>query len=188
MSGRLFLLLGASGSGKDSLLRYAASQCNDPQRLRVARRAITRAPSKDEHFEPITEHTFNRRAAAGAFALWWTANGCGYGVGRCIDGWLAAGCTVLVNGSRQAFGAARERYPACQGILVDVDEAVLRQRLSDRGRESATAIEQRLQRHRELAVCQLTHLHVDNNGCLQEAGEQLLDLVDPVRSMAVGCG
>ncbi|WP_397377946.1 phosphonate metabolism protein/1,5-bisphosphokinase (PRPP-forming) PhnN [Pseudomonas sp.] len=152
MSGRLIYLMGPSGSGKDSLLnaareRLVASGCV------IARRVITRsAEAVGEEAVGVSPAEFDQLEADGAFALSWRANGLAYGIPRQIDDWLAAGQDVLVNGSRGYLPTARARYPELLAILLQVDEAALRQRLQARGRESAEQIEARLARSRDFVL------------------------------------
>ncbi|WP_341304929.1 phosphonate metabolism protein/1,5-bisphosphokinase (PRPP-forming) PhnN [Pseudomonas sp. TMP25] len=150
MSGRLIYLMGPSGSGKDSLLEAARERLVARDCV-ITRRVITRsAESVGEDAIGVSPAEFDQQEAAGGFALSWRANGLAYGIPRQIDDWLAAGQDVLVNGSRGYLPTARARYPELQAILLQVDEAALRQRLQARGRESAEQIEARLARSREL--------------------------------------
>lgn len=150
MSGRLIYLMGPSGSGKDSLLNAARERLAERNCV-IARRVITRsAEAVGEDAIGVSPAEFDQQEAAGTFALSWRANGLAYGIPRQIDDWLAAGQDVLVNGSRGYLPQARQRYPELLAILLQVDEAALRQRLQARGRESAEQIEARLARSREL--------------------------------------
>jgi ribose 1,5-bisphosphokinase len=150
MSGRLIYLMGPSGSGKDSLLNAARERLAERGCV-IARRVITRsAEAVGEDAISVMPAEFDQQEATGAFALSWRANGLAYGIPRQIDDWLAAGQDVLVNGSRGHLAQARERYPELLAILLQVNEAALRQRLQARGRESVEQIEARLARSREL--------------------------------------
>ncbi len=144
MSGRLFAIVGPSGVGKDTLLAGAVAA--DP-RLHWARRVITRpAAAGGEPFEGVTVEEFERRRAAGEFALYWTAHGLSYGIPKGEVAGLAEGRDVLFNGSRAALPAARAAFPDVRVIRISAPSAVLAERLLARGRESRAEIEARLAR------------------------------------------
>lgn len=151
MPGRLIYLMGPSGAGKDSLID-AARQPLSVLGCEVVRRVITRsAESVGEEAQEVTVEEFERRVARGDFALFWRANGLGYGIPVQIDTWLAQGRNVLINGSRGHLPQARERYPGLIPIVLMVDSEVLRRRLLRRGRENLPEIERRLQRNEQFA-------------------------------------
>ncbi len=179
-TGQLFYLMGASGTGKDSLLNYLRSHLPASARIMLPQRYITRPskPGGEEHIE-ITPKQFMRREARGDFALYWQSHGFRYGIGREIDDWLAEGYQVVINGSRHYLEKARELYPTLWPVFIQVTHHILVQRLILRGREGAHEIEQRLQRaealDQELANSEL--LALSNDGPLHVAGEALLELV-----------
>ena len=194
MSGRLIYLMGPSGSGKDSLLNAARERLAERGCV-IVRRIITRsAEAVGEDAIGVSPAEFDQQEAAGAFALSWRANGLAYGIPRQIDDWLAAGQDVLVNGSRGYLPKARERYPELLAILLQVDEAALRQRLQARGRESAEQIEARLARSRELQLPSATvagdsdegesQWLLNNSGPLDQTVTQLLQLLSDARACA----
>lgn len=190
--GRLFYLIGASGSGKDALLAGCRQQLPAHARCCVAHRYITRAADVGgENHVHLSAAEFHLREQLGLFAMTWYSHGYHYAIGREIDHWLAAGLNVLVNGSRAYLPRAREQYPGLLPVLIEVAPERLRQRLIARGRESADEIECRLARHARL-VAQLPAdtLRIDNNGPLQQAVDALLERVmahtDPARQAAPG--
>jgi ribose 1,5-bisphosphokinase len=144
MTGRLFLVVGPSGVGKDTLL--AGAKTADPS-LHWARRVITRPSTADgEPFEGVTTQTFADRLTAGAFALHWDAHGLRYAVPHAELALLAFGQNVMVNGSRGALTAALVAFPDLTVIRISAPSAVLAERLAQRGRESRAEIKARLDR------------------------------------------
>lgn len=138
---RLFLVVGPSGAGKDTLLSGAVAA--EP-RLYWARRVITRPESAGgEPFEGVTEPEFADRLARGAFALHWDAHGLRYGVPFAE---LPKGRDALVNGSRAAIPQALAVFPDLRIIHITAPVPVLAERLAARGRETFAEIEARLSR------------------------------------------
>ncbi|KAF1055009.1 MAG: Ribose 1,5-bisphosphate phosphokinase PhnN [Stenotrophomonas maltophilia] len=178
MQGRLIYLMGPSGAGKDSLLDAVRAPL-EALGGRVVRRVITRsAEARGEEALSVTPEQFDDMQRDGRFAMSWQANGLSYGIPCEIDDWLAQGRAVLVNGSRGYLAQARARYPALQAVLLSVDPAVLRARLTARGRESAAEIEARLARNARFAEGLQGPLQVlDNSAELERTVAALLTLL-----------
>ncbi len=177
--GTLFYLVGASGSGKDSLLEGCRRQLPKQLRCCVAHRYITRAANVGgENHIHLSEAEFHLREELGLFAMTWYSHGYHYGIGNEIDTWLDSGVNVLVNGSREFLPQAMAAYDELIPVLVDVNPDKLRQRLIKRGRETEDEIECRLARHAQM-VAQMPDctLHVCNDGKLEEGVAALLDVV-----------
>jgi ribose 1,5-bisphosphokinase len=177
--GRLFYVVGASGSGKDSLIAYARTRIEGERQIVFAHRYITRsAEAPGENHVALSAREFQLRRKRGLFALHWEAHGQGYAVGIEIDSWLEKGLDVVVNGSRAYLPRARQRYARIVPVLVTVDVAVLRQRLSDRKRETEAEIALRLQRAQQFPAIDMTAVRVvHNNGTLEQGGQGLLNLL-----------
>ena len=128
--GRLVLVVGPSGAGKDTLLEAARAAFRDDARIRFARRVITRVADPDgEDHEPVTETEFDARA----FALSWSAHGLRYG----IPAEAVRNEAVLVaNVSRGVIAEAARRFPV-RVIEVTARPEILAARLAARGREGA---------------------------------------------------
>jgi ribose 1,5-bisphosphokinase len=174
----LIYVTGPSGSGKDSLLRYARERLSRHAGVCFAHRYVTRAADAGgENHIALTPEEFASRSWAGLFALSWAGNELHYAVGIEIEYWLAKGLTVVMNGSREYLRHARARYPQLVLVEISVSEPILRERLLARGRESAEQAEQRLQRNRELSRVAPEAQVIRNEGDLESAGQALVTLI-----------
>jgi len=179
-SGRLFYVMGASGAGKDRLLKTVLAHDDLRGRVRLALRSITRPPhSEHEDHRSLSQAEFRAREQAGDFVLAWNAHGLRYGIGREIEPWLADGIHVLVNGSRAYLGKARTRFQGCLvPILVEAPLDTLKTRLAGRGREQPADVQARLVRHERLDE-QLPEglIRIDNGGSLDAAVQDLIRVI-----------
>jgi ribose 1,5-bisphosphokinase len=181
-AGRLILVVGPSGAGKDSVLDWVRARLAsgpDATKVRFARRTITRpADAGGERHIAVDREGFERLRAGGAFALCWSANGHCYGIGREIRAWLEAGQTVVVSASRAHLPEALEAFPQAEVALVNASTAVLRARLAARGREAPGEIEARLARATAFALPDgVAAAEIVNDGALEDAGRSLLALL-----------
>jgi phosphonate metabolism protein PhnN/1,5-bisphosphokinase (PRPP-forming) len=144
ITGLLVLVVGPSGSGKDTLLLGAAQALAGDDRFRFVRRVITRAAAAEDH-EVADDESFAARRDAGGFALHWEAHGLQYGIPADILEDLSLGRIVVANVSRGVLAEAAARFPIVV-IEVTVSDWVRAIRLRDRGREAPDAISARLAR------------------------------------------
>lgn len=150
--GTLFLVVGPSGVGKDTLIDAARAALAADRRFAFARRAITReADAGGEAHEAITSAAFAAAAGAGAFAVSWSAHGLSYGIRHAALAPLAAGRNVVVNASRRAIPAFRAAAGRVVVLAVTAPPDVVRARLEARGREDAAEVAARLARDVPLA-------------------------------------
>lgn len=182
-AGKLFYIVGASGSGKDSILRQVMAVLieSDFPALTACRyitRENTSLNQQKENFISLSEKEFVARQSYGCFALDWQANDCRYGIGIEVDQWLAKGLSVVVNGSRSYLPVAKENYPQqLISIEIEVPESVLLERLRSRKREDETQIQQRMQRHQRLKTELVTDSKVNNSGSIEAAVEELATII-----------
>jgi ribose 1,5-bisphosphokinase len=178
MKARLIYVVGASGSGKDSLMAHARGQLANETRLVFAHRYITRAADAGgENHVALTADEFRSRRQAGLFALHWQSHGHAYGIGIEVNQWLAKGITVVVNGSRERLLEAAILYPELLPVWVEVSPEVLRKRLQARGRENAQEIEARLARQPASQSPSRIGKVIRNDGELRVAGDALVELI-----------
>ena len=162
--GRLYYLMGASGSGKDTLLGALIELLLERHtQVRRVQRYITRAADAGgEYHRAVTEQQFRDLRDAGEFCMHWQAHGFSYGIHRETLGWLAAGEHVVLNGSRAYLAEARKVVPDLQPILVQVSASVQAERLKNRGRETRDEIAARLQRQVQLPDHEADMLTINN--------------------------
>lgn len=176
MTGRLICVVGPSGAGKDTLIDAARAE---RPHLVIVRRVITRPSALGgEDFDGVTQAEFDRRKAAGAFALDWRAHGLSYGVPAAMLELRDQGQDVLFNGSRAALEQACDVFPELQVIRITAPSFVLMERLLARGRETRAEIEARIQRQSYEVPSGLQVTDVRNDGPLEKAIAGFLAALD----------
>ncbi|UYV37831.1 phosphonate metabolism protein/1,5-bisphosphokinase (PRPP-forming) PhnN [Rhodobacteraceae bacterium D3-12] len=176
MSGAIFAIVGPSGAGKDTVM--AAVKAARPD-LHLVRRVITRPEAAGgEDFEGVSAEDFAARAAAGAFALSWSAHGLRYGIPVSEVAGVAEGRVVLFNGSRGMLQDAARVFSGLRVISLGASDEVLAARLRARGRESEQDIAARLERAKlplpEGLPAGLSVTRIDNSGALDHAVKAVL--------------
>ena len=144
--GRLVLVVGPSGAGKDTLLGFAQAGCADDAGVVFVRRVVTREASAFENNVQVTPAAFRAAQASGAFAVAWEAHGLSYALPRNIDDDLRAGRSVVANISRTVIPALCAAYENVVVVLITAPPEVLAARLAARGRASDGPIGERLRR------------------------------------------
>lgn len=174
----MFLVVGPSGAGKDSIIDGARTALAGDHRFHFVQRVITRpAHAGGEQHRAVTAAAFSALADADTFALSWHSHGLRYGVpvGELLP--LARGCHCIANVSRTIVPWARRRRGPVVTILITASEETLRQRLLARGRETADDVAARVRRA-TMAVDALAPTHViRNDGALSTAVDTFTDIL-----------
>ena len=144
--GRLVLVVGPSGAGKDTLLGLARTACADDGNIVFARRLVTREASSFEDNEQLSADAFQAAVESGDFAIHWEAHGHRYGLPRAIDDDIRSGRTVVANVSRTVADSVRRAYCNVWVVSITAPPEVLASRLAMRARTSDGVLEHRLQR------------------------------------------
>lgn len=174
--GTLFLVVGNSGSGKDSIIYGVSNKYpSNLTQLHIVKRYITRPPSETELNNPITVDEFKNLEEQEKLALKWHIYGLDYGVPIEIDKWLKEGHPVIVNVSRTIVKEAKEKYENIKTIFVEVPFEITLQRVKERGRESGDLLDERIERARTFQKYPEADFIVDNSGKLEDAINQLLN-------------
>lgn len=175
--GRLILVVGPSGSGKDTIIAGAKAACAANPLVVFPRRVVTRAASASEDHDTLDNVAFDRAVKDGGFAFWWQAHGLKYGIPSSVDHDIRAGRTVICNVSRGIIADVRGKYPHVDVVLVTAPAEVLAARLSGRSRPSDGSLQERLSRNEAFQGLTADHV-IENSGAPATAIEAFLKILE----------
>ena len=176
--GRLIVVVGPSGAGKDSLINHAASIYRAHPAVRFIRRVITRpCDGQSEDHASMTREEFDAAETMGDFAVSWEAHGLKYGVPGDSLAFVHAGGIAICNGSRSALPLFRDGFQNLTVINVTARPEILAARLQARGRETRDDILRRLARSTMEVRGDFDVKTIDNSGDLHDAGDRLADII-----------
>ncbi len=168
--GILFLVVGNSGSGKDSIISGLVKKFpSNLKNIYVPKRFITRSPSKFEENISISTQEFIKMDKKEKFALKWHVYELDYGISKEIEDYLKNGHPVIINVSRTIVKQAREIYANIKVIFIEVPFKITYQRIKDRKRESEDLLKQRIERARKNQNFPEADFIIDNSGDLDNA-------------------
>ena len=144
--GRLVLVVGPSGAGKDTLLNLARAACAGNRSIVFPRRLVTREASASEDNVQLDDEAFERLLAEGALSVHWGAHGHRYALPRSVEDEVRAGRTVVANVSRTVVDILRQNYVDVVVVAISAPAEILAERLAARARGTDGAIELRLAR------------------------------------------
>ena len=176
-TGRLFLIVGNSGSGKDALLtevlaRWPASV--NP--IRIPQRYITRPAHDYEHSISVTAREFGDFERKNKFWLTWHVYNTDYGIPTIVLEWLRRRQDVAINVSREIIPRARRIIPDLKVIFVSVPLEITLQRMRSRRREAENqqSFQRRLHRAEANQTLKDADIIIDNSGSLDVSANKLL--------------
>ncbi len=174
--GRLVLVVGPSGAGKDTLLGLARAACADDGEIVFPRRVVTRQASVFEDNRQLTADAFRQALTQGEFAMHWQAHGHCYALSSAIDDDIRAGRTVVANVSRTVIDAMRRAYADVTVISITAPPEVLAERLAVRARGSDGQIETRLRRTIDGAMA-VPDITIRNVGSAEAHARELIEII-----------
>jgi ribose 1,5-bisphosphokinase len=174
--GQLFLIVGNSGSGKDSLIKEALKDWPpNAKKIHIPQRYITRPPHETEPFISVKPEEFVKLKTENKFCITWHIYELDYGVPMEICDILKNGENVLINVSRNIIPEARLKFPGVKVIFVYVPFEITSARLKNRGRESEDnpIFKERIERAKENQNLSDADFVVDNSGALEIGAKKL---------------
>lgn len=177
-TGALVLVVGPSGSGKDTLIGLAKVALVNDQTYLFPRRVITREAMPDaEDHDTLSLEAFERAEAEGVFALSWGAHGLRYAIPAASLAGIQKGGKAVINVSRGVIPLAEKLGCRVTVLSIVCDPALLAQRIAKRGRENADDIAARLKREAPIVVSNARLIEIRNENSLAEAGAAMLEAI-----------
>jgi ribose 1,5-bisphosphokinase len=174
--GRLVLVVGPSGAGKDTLLALAKAACAGERGIVFPRRLVTREASSAEDNAQLSPENFQLALARGDFAMHWEAHGHCYALPRAIDDDIRAGRTIVANVSRAVVEAMRRAYADITVVAVTAPSEILAERLAARARSSDGHLAERLRRAVD-GVAVAPDVIIDNIGSAEHHARELVRVI-----------
>jgi ribose 1,5-bisphosphokinase len=183
--GRLVLVVGPSGAGKDTLIDAARVAFAGHDWIAFPRRVVTRPEgSGGEDHIAATPEAFADLRASGAFCLAWGAHGLAYGVPTAALDEVRRGRVVVLNVSRTMIGEAERLGVPVTVLHVTARPETLASRLAGRGRESAEAVAERLRREARLDCGGCPLVEVSNDGSVADGCRTMIAALEALRPSA----
>jgi guanylate kinase len=185
ISGNLFVISAASGTGKTSLV---AGLLDAQPLLQLSVSYTTRAPRAGEidgrHYHFVTHEAFLAKRDQGEFLEWAEVHGNYYGTSKqWIDDTLKAGVDVLLEIDWQGARAVRKLFAeAMIGVFIlPPSPQSLRDRLEKRGKDSAEIIDRRLAGARDEISHVFDFEYIIVNDSFEKAANELQSIVVAAR-------
>ena len=174
--GRLLVISGPAGTGKGTVVKALLAE-NENMHLSVS--ATTRSPRPGEtdgvEYFFKTREEFEEMINEGAFIEYTSYNGNYYGTPKAaVLNKLTEGKDVILEIEVEGAGNAKRAIPeAILVFLAPPSKTILRERLTNRGTESADVIEKRMKiAERELRLAQ-NYNYIVVNDTVEEAVHQI---------------
>jgi ribose 1,5-bisphosphokinase len=174
--GRLVLIVGPSGAGKDTLIAGAKASCVGDSTIIFPRRVVTRPATQAEDHNSLDNDAFDDAEKRGAFVVSWHAHGLRYGIPRSAEDDIRAGRTIVCNVSRGIVAELRARFARVTVVLISAPPDVLAGRLAGRSRATDGSLAQRVERN-DVFVGFCADRTIENIGPPQSATQSLLDII-----------
>ncbi|WP_170175840.1 hypothetical protein [Sulfurimonas crateris] len=165
---KIVLIVGASGVGKDTLLKSIQNDI----KANFVTRYITRIPDNNESNHYIGKDDFLYLIKSDFFISSWEAHGNIYGISKLS---IKDGLNII-SISREAIKDFENTFEDVATIEIGIPKQMLYERLKSRDRENEEAIKKRIQRS-EQKIKAKNHTYFDNSKPLEESKSTFLELL-----------
>lgn len=168
---KIILIVGASGVGKDSLIK----SIKDKIEANFVQRFITRKPDSNELNYYVDKKAFETLNEDNFFISTWNAHGNSYGIAysHIKDG------LNIISISRSSIRDFESFYENVTTINITVPRDVLFERLKNRNRETSEEIEKRLNRSYSKIMAK-NLIDFDNSQSIEESSKKLIEILENI--------
>jgi ribose 1,5-bisphosphokinase len=182
--GKIYYMIGASGSGKGTLMRYAQEKLKGRYPIIFPSRYVTKPTHQAEGDISLTYDEMKKRIEDEEFLIACGYNGNFYALGSVFEEAIKYGVSVVTDGSRELLlemeyeGLYPDIYPYIRSIFIEVESDIAEERIYERGREGLEEIQKRVRRINRFNQAKTVSVKVINNsGDIEEAGEELVEFL-----------
>jgi len=165
---KIVLIVGASGVGKDTLLKQVKTKID----AHFVKRHITRIPDSHEENYYINDDDFYHLKNNHYFISSWSAHNNLYGI---AENQIQEGLNII-SISRSAISDFEMRYEDVTTIEITLSQKHIYQRLKNRNREDEEAIQQRINRSYP-PICARHLIQFENDKTITESVEDFIRIL-----------
>ncbi len=168
---KIVLIVGASGVGKDTLIKSVKNSLH----VNFTRRHITRYPDENEDNFYISHSEFETLEKMNFFISSWSAHGNKYAIAK--D--QIQEDINIISISRSAIQDFEKYFNDVTTIEITLEKDILYQRLKSRGRENEEEIQKRLSRNYDkIEATKL--IQFDNSKNIKQSSQNFVKLIDNI--------
>lgn len=176
METKIILIVGASGVGKDTLIKEAKKDLK--KEFNFVRRYITRKPDKSEKNYFLENSAFELLKENDFFISSWSAHENFYGISKNS----IKNKTNIISISRSKIEDFEKNFKNVYVINITLDEKILKKRLIKRGRESIEEIKKRLDRKYDKIEAK-NLINFENNKSYEDGRKDFIKLLKEINGI-----
>ena len=172
-NGQLIVVVGPSGSGKDTLLKKAIKKI--PNSILVKRYITRKKDNNNEDHYSISVKNFQDKISKKCFFVYWKAHGFSYGIPLKEIKKIEHGKTIIFNGSRKILFKIKQKVNNVKIINIIAPLTLIKKRLINRAREDKKSINKRIKR--KINLLPKNTITINNNKSISIGANKLKKII-----------
>ena len=172
-NGQLIVVVGPSGSGKDTLLKKVIKKI--PNSILVKRYITRKKDIKNEDHYSISIKNFEDKILKKHFFVYWKAHGFSYGIPFKEIKKIDQGKTVIFNGSRKVLFKLKKKVNKVKIINITVQSTIIKKKLINQAKENKKLINKRIKR--KINVLPKNSITINHNKSISIGANKLQQII-----------